>query len=213
MRAHQFGVVALLALTMVPAAVAQTTVAVLQFENRDTDAVGWKSGATDDSGWLFAASTLERALTKSGKFKIVERASLTNALGTASRVDGRFGTAVEAKLGTDLGAKYIIYGTVTNLDVVVENETTKLPGIKVDTSETEGHVSVQLTAVDPATGKVVATATGSSEEEGNRKLGVRDDDDAETSATGDAAAAGNLVDEAAGEAIDNAVEQLAKALP
>ena len=186
-----------------------SSVAVIPFENRSPSVS--PSGIPDVTGRTMA-DHLQRSLEKTGKFKAVERSSVDLAVSQAPRVNGRFDSTVENKLATDLGAKYVVYGTVTQSDVVQETDTLKLPGVRVDSKETEGTVAVTLTAVDATTGDVVATATGTSEEEGDKGIEIRDKDEAPSTST-DSEAAMDILDEASEEAVDNAAKDLAAKLP
>src|SRR5688572_4185327 len=91
-----------------------SSVAWIPFENRSPSAP--TSGIPDATGRTMA-DHLQRSLEKTGKFKAVELASVEATVAQAPRVNGRFDSTVENKLATDLGAKYVVYGTVTQNDV------------------------------------------------------------------------------------------------
>jgi curli biogenesis system outer membrane secretion channel CsgG len=161
-------ILALAALLVVPVSASQSTrptVAVLDFDYGSVQ--NWWGGQQDIGKGI--ADLLVDSLLDDGSFRLIERKKLEGILGEqdfnqSDRVDP---TAKAAKYGKVLGAKYLIYGSITKFGTEDSNKSVGGGGFGSkfgvgSVGKSSGKANVALTAriIDTSTSEVMLSAKG-----------------------------------------------------
>jgi curli biogenesis system outer membrane secretion channel CsgG len=206
-----FGTAVLVA-GVAPAA-AKSSVAVLEFENKSTSGGNyWNYFQGYDLGWGMS-EMLTTELVKTGRFRVVERQKIEDVLKEQDfGQSGRVAAGTEAKLGNVLGARFLVYGAVTELNVQEKGAGAKINigGVGLGGAAAIGTVTIDLRVVDSTSGEIVDSYTA----HGKAKSAKLDASysGADVSTAGDAFWQSGL-GKATREAIQDAVDQLVKSIP
>jgi curli biogenesis system outer membrane secretion channel CsgG len=161
-------ILALAALLVVPVSARQSTrptVAVLDFDYGSVQQ--WWGGQADIGKGI--ADMLVDALVDDGSFRVIERKKIEGLLGEqdfnqSDRVDP---TAKAAKYGKVLGAKYLIYGTITKFGTEDSNKSVGGGGFgskfgvgSVGKSSGKANVAITARIVDTSTSEILVSAKG-----------------------------------------------------
>jgi len=179
-------------------------IAVLQFQNRSGSTSYWHATKHHDTGWDLAERVLA-GLAESGKFQGVEQERLEGALNQSSWKGDRLAAADEAKLHNELGAQYILYGTVTHWGVErTRNQVGVLGNVINTASAPEATVTLSLRLVDAGTSKILKTYLARGSAEGIADVSIQGDDSVTVKGSGESP----VLEQAEARAIDRAVEEL-----
>lgn len=165
---HWAPILALAALVVVPVSARQSTrptVAVLDFDYGSVD--NWWGSNVDIGKGI--SDMLVDELLDDGSFRLIERKKLEGVLGEqdfnqSDRVDP---TAKAAKYGKVLGAKYLIYGTITKFGTENSNKSVGGGGFgskfgvgSVGKSSGKATVAVTARIIDTTTSEILVSAKG-----------------------------------------------------
>jgi curli biogenesis system outer membrane secretion channel CsgG len=192
---------------------AKSSVAVLEFENKSSSAGNyWSYFQGFDMGWGMS-EMLATELVKTGKFRVVERQKIEDVIHEQDfGQSGRVAAGTEAKLGNVLGARFLIYGAVTELNLQEKggSGSISIHGVGLGGATSKGSVTIDLRVVDSTTGEIVASYTAHGKSSSSKVNASYDG--AEVSTGGEAFWASGL-GKATREAIQDAVSQLVRKIP
>ena len=141
-------------------AAALPTVAVLPFHKKA--AVSAELTLEDED---YAAELVNEHLTNSGRFDVVDREYLSDALREqAFGLSGAVDPSTAAQLGKIVGAQYIVVGSINGLSLV--NKVGKVAGVGGKSFKVVAHISARMVEVE--TGRVIAASSGKGESTAHR---------------------------------------------
>lgn len=164
-----------------------------------------------DSGAALSAM-LSEALMATGRFIVVERSEVDSLLGEQNLgADGRTTSQTAAKMGNLLGTSILVMGTVTQFE---QNAASSgggigVGGLRVGGGKTTAYVKINIRLVDTSTGRILSTHNADGTATGKSRSGSAN--------VGGASISGSQskktpIGQAAQDAIDQAVEHLAKTM-
>ena len=131
---------------------AHPTVGVMNFENRAITSSEWKGEDTSS-----ISDYVSDELTNTGKFRMVERTQLKSLLDELHlQMTGLTDASTNAQIGKQLGAQYLVVGSITGLT------TRRSEGSVLGAGQKKYRVTATITMriVDVETGEIVLAARG-----------------------------------------------------